>query len=107
MITAHTEPTIVAEDEGQSITLSCTAAGSPAPTIHWFYDETQLLNMDRMNRVTISEILDLQTDLLYTTSNLTINPLDESDAGDYMCVADNSIGSTSEQNLTLIVFCKS
>ena len=104
-ITDPTGPTTETVDEGQSVTLTCIAASAPAVMFMWRTgDGTSLMNM---GRVSISQSPDPQDDFIYVTGTLTINQVDESDAGDYRCVASNDIGDPDEETFTLIVNCES
>ncbi|XP_055724855.1 neurofascin-like isoform X7 [Salvelinus fontinalis] len=63
---------------GQKLQLECIAAGVPTPSIKWFKkggDLNQKVKLDNFNKT------------------LRIDSVSEEDAGEYMCMANNQIGS--------------
>ncbi|XP_052329712.1 neurofascin-like isoform X3 [Oncorhynchus keta] len=63
---------------GQKLQLECIAAGFPTPSIKWFKkggDLNQKVKLDNFNKT------------------LRIDSVSEEDAGEYMCMANNQIGS--------------
>lgn len=79
VITAHPQSKTVAQNG--SITLLASASGSPTPTFQW-----------RKNGVSLAG---------KTASSLLITNFTVSDAGDYMVVASNSVGTASSTTATL------
>lgn len=84
---------VEARQHGKTV-LECSAAGSPAPRITWYKDgrpvvkdssSTLLRNFDQRD-------LGLEDSLGETISHLSIDCVDENDAGYYECVAHNSNG---------------
>ncbi|XP_015914377.1 protein turtle [Parasteatoda tepidariorum] len=65
---------------GESVTLSCEAIGTPLPVVSWFKDN-----------------LPVQTSasLQITASELRISNIQQTDIGDYLCVARNKEGSVN------------
>ncbi|CAH1789051.1 unnamed protein product [Owenia fusiformis] len=67
--------------EGESVTLECTAIGTPEPTMKWYKD---------------GNILKSSTDFKQTfdgkTAKLVINEILTEDAGKYECLAINNVG---------------
>ena len=73
----------MAVDSGQSVTLLCSASGTPAPTFSWFKGETQLLDSD--SRLSVSG------------GTLVISNIVLDDRGFYTCRADFTGGRTESQ----------
>ena len=85
-------------DEGDSLTLSCTARGYPRPTITWS------TGTDSRIQVNASFSTDAEGYLI-VTSNLVISNVFREDAGIHICTANNTIGMDS-RSFSLTVFCK-
>ena len=98
-------PQAVTVNESNSITLSCEASGSPAPTFQWF-NSSDGLALNSSTPSSVDSSTEQRTDFFYTMSNLTISAAVEGDAGEYRCVAGNGIGGDVEQTYTLTVNCK-
>ena len=102
------EPTAISVNEMDSVSLMCTARGFPAVDITWRYQNTQLMDSDpglSIQSVTVES----DNGFLDTTSTLTISSVDRSDAGNYTCVASNTVfGSPASdmQQFMLTVNCK-
>lgn len=62
--------------------MECKVYGSPPISVSWFHEGNE-----------ISSGRKYQTTLTDNTCALTVNMLEESDAGDYTCVATNVAGS--------------
>lgn len=67
---------------GSSVVMECKVSGSPPISVSWFHEGNE-----------ISSGRKYQTTLTDNTCALTVNMLEESDAGDYTCVATNMAGS--------------
>ena len=89
----------VVTDEGTGrFPVNCTAAGIPAPNITWSDpDGMELPNDDNM-RIMVQPLTtpQLMTDdgftfLYHVTSTLVITNTNDSDSGNYTCVADNDV----------------
>lgn len=62
--------------------MECKVYGSPPISVSWFHEGNE-----------ISSGRKYQTTLTDNTCALTVNVLEESDAGDYTCIATNVAGS--------------
>ncbi|XP_004643987.1 immunoglobulin superfamily member 10 [Octodon degus] len=70
--------------QGESLTLPCTAKGSPQPTVHWvLFDGSEVKPLQVAN----SKLL------LYSNGSLHIRNIVSADAGTYECIATSSTGS--------------
>nr|CAD7197384.1 unnamed protein product [Timema douglasi] len=82
-----TEPVLTAE-EGSQATLRCIATGSPTPSISWRKDRLTITGSNGRTKI----LLD---------GSLQIIGLQRSDAGVYICFADNGVGQPSYKEITL------
>ncbi|GBM65115.1 Protein turtle [Araneus ventricosus] len=71
---------------GESVTLNCEAIGTPLPVISWTKDNLPLQPSPSIQ---------------ITASELRINNIQQSDIGDYLCVASNKEGKVS--SLTKVI----
>ncbi|XP_020610394.1 Down syndrome cell adhesion molecule-like isoform X2 [Orbicella faveolata] len=85
--------------EGQDVVFHCLVEGNPKPSVGWTKNEEEL-NLAANPRLS-SAIID-------DTHNLTITDVHLPDAGQYRCLANNSVGQTTSSAATLIVeeYCK-
>ncbi len=97
VITTPTSGQVVEVDEGNSAVLSCTARGSPTPSIMWSPDT------DNTTTVATSQTTDDQG-LIAVTSNITILNI-QRNIRPYTCTAQNSAGSLS-RSFSFTVYCK-
>ncbi len=89
---------LVMRDQGDSLTLSCTARGYPRPIITW--------STETDSRIQVTTSLSTNTEgYLIITSNLTISNVLREDAGIHTCTANNTVGIES-RSFNLTVFCK-
>ena len=102
------EPTAISVNETYSVSFVCSARGFPAVDITWRYQNTQLMDSDP--GLSIQSVTEENNNgFLDTTSTLTISSVARSDAGNYTCVAANTVfGSPMRdvQQFTLTVNCK-
>ena len=102
------EPTAISVNETYPVSFVCTARGFPAVDFTWQYQNTQLMDSDPGLNIQ-SVIEESDNGFLNTTSTLTILSVDRSDAGNYTCVASNTVfGSpvSDVQQFMLTVNCK-
>ena len=93
--------TIIIERNGTTIT--CEASGYPPPTIVW-----SRLDGNLSDRVLVSDNVSVPTgygNVTRVSVNLTITNASREDTGEYMCSANNSIGS-EERDVSITVQCK-
>ena len=76
------------ENETHSVTFTCKATGDPVPTIRWYFNGA-MTNMSDTSKFNVSSSING----LIFTSLLAIMNLQSSDAGIYVCEAENFIGS--------------
>ena len=102
------ESTAISVNETYPVSLVCIARGFPAVDITWWYQNTQLMDSDLgLSKQSVTE--ENENGFLDTTSTLTISSVDRSDAGNYACVASNTVfGSpvSDMQQFLLTVNCK-
>ena len=93
--------TIILESNGATVT--CEALGYPLPTIVW-----SRLDGNLSDRVLVSDSVSVPTgygNVTRVSVNLTITNASREDTGEYMCSANNSIGS-EERDVSITVQCK-
>ena len=83
--------------EGQNVVFSCAVEGNPSPNVSWTKNG-QGLNVATNSRLTASRA--------NNNHNLTVTDVHRSDAGQYRCVANNSVGSSTSSAAILEVYCK-
>ena len=72
---------------GQNVTTDCLVSGDPIPLVTWFKGTEPIHALKNMEKYMI-----LTRGLDPIRSSLTVWDIDQKDAGDYKCVADNSVG---------------
>ena len=82
----------------------CTATGLPAVTIYWQF-EGENVTADTLS-ISISNVFSITNDLILTTGRLTFTSIQRSNAGIYMCVGSNGIGSDVSLDSNVTVNCK-
>ena len=83
--------------EGQNVLFNCSVEGNPSPNVTWTKNG-QRLNVTANPRLTLSRT--------NNSHNLTITDVRRSDAGQYRCVANNSVDSSTSSAAKLEVYCK-
>ncbi|XP_053387477.1 hemicentin-1-like [Mercenaria mercenaria] len=78
-VVATTTPTSVTVNEGSSIRIQCDVTGNPTPVVTWQHQ--------RLDGVTVPVIATPQT--IITGNTITINNALASNAGSYICLAQN------------------
>ena len=86
----------VIEEQNVNLTLDCTVYGNPTPDVKWTKDG---LDISENQRISVS-------DFKGNTSSLTITNIVRGDEGQYRCVANNSVNTTTSAPGKLIVNCE-
>ena len=81
--------------EGENVTFSCNATGNPVPTISWTRNGSYIETSDN-SRISFSA----------NKIQLIITNLNRTESGEYLCVANNSVGNDISNTATLDVQCK-
>ena len=91
-------PRDTTELEGQTAVFNCVVGGYPTPDVAWEKDGVEL-NVAVHARLSVS----------FNNGNhqLIISNVQQSDAGQYRCVANNSLDTATSFSATLTVHCKS
>ena len=84
--------------EGQTVVFNCVVAGYPTPDVAWTKNEAGLnAAADARLRVSSND----------GNHQLTITNVQQSNAGQYRCVANNSLDTVTSSSATLTVHCES
>ena len=83
--------------EGQTVVLSCLVAGYPTPAVAWTKNDVELNSIANL-RLSVSSKNGNHT--------LKITDVQKSDAGQYRCVANNSLQTSKSSPSTLTVQCE-
>jgi len=78
--------------EGEMLILVCQASGVPEPQIRWYHNEREIRPTGRVS-------MDRDSSLVISNSEL-------SDAGEYVCQADNGIGSLQSRTIEVSIYGK-
>ena len=87
-----TSPVNQTVNEGESITLSCSAFGIPSPNITWTIPSGKALPLEGTDRIQITYGMDGAA----VQSTLTITESVVTDAGVYICMTDNRVPNEIE-----------
>ena len=90
-------PRNVTAVEGQGVVFSCSVEGNPSPSVRWTKN-WEKLNIAANPRLNVSQ--------MNNNHSLIITDVHRSDAGQYSCVAYNSLANTTSFSATLEVYCK-
>ena len=95
------EPRELTVVQFEEAVFSCNATARPRPTINWFRVETDgnLTDVSGLSRTTATHIEIEQTDI---SSQLTVRTALPSDAGEYICQADNVLNSDEEFSYLMV-----
>lgn len=91
-ISKHPKNTRVVE--GQAVTFRCLVEANPKPSVRWTKNEEEL-NLAANPR--------LRSTLINDKHTLIIDDVHPTDAGQYRCLANNSVGQTISSAATLTV----
>ena len=83
--------------EGRDVILSCVVEGNPSPSVIW------TMNGQGLNITANSRLAATRTK---NNHNLTITDVHRSDAGQYRCVANNSVDTSTSSAAKVEVYCK-
>ncbi|KAG8170511.1 hypothetical protein JTE90_000334, partial [Oedothorax gibbosus] len=87
------EPNDVLVEEGDSISIGCSASGEPKPSVKWLRGEgNTLISNDISSAMSVS-----------TSGTLTVNKIEAAMQGSYTCIAENEIGKTISKTITILV----
>ena len=81
-----------------SIVLSCSATGFPAPSIIWYHNNTAITPMDR---ISISISITISSSHFRTSSTITITDSMTNDSGTYYCNITSSISDFGPINSSI------
>ena len=96
---------MVSVNEGENITIICTATGVPVPSVNWSRANGSNLTDSRYVISDTSSSV-IVNDVYHLTRNLTImNSVREDTGMEYSCAATNELG-TAQSNISIIVLCK-
>ncbi|GBL76511.1 Hemicentin-2 [Araneus ventricosus] len=90
----HKEPTDVVAQEGDSLTIDCTATGVPTPTIKWRSGGTENGYISNDSAAIIRVL---------TSGSLVISKVEASLKGLYTCEADNGFGKSLQKMISISV----
>ena len=90
-------PTNRTKEEKQTVDFSCVVAGYPTPDVVWTKNRLELNVTGDMRLSVSSNDGDHQ---------LNISNVQQSDAGQYRCVANNSLDTATSSSATLTVQCE-
>lgn len=100
-VDVHTRPEIAPFNtsfqviEGESAELVCKTSGTPQPVVYWF--DPQLRNLSSIGGYFVNP----------ERGTLLINKVDRKfDNGTFKCIADNSVESKAERNVTVVVLVR-
>ena len=89
-------------DAGNAVNFTCVAYGIPNPSVSWKKGST-LLSMRNASRVTIYEQLLTENGVTLVQSILELSSAEETDAGQYSCFADNTLGNDNASFVLTVV----
>ncbi|XP_065221436.1 leucine-rich repeat, immunoglobulin-like domain and transmembrane domain-containing protein 3 [Planococcus citri] len=88
---------------GDNVTIECRVESDPVATISWYFGSSHILpnntGFDSSQRIFI---IDSEDDIYDKRSKLVMKKVEEKDAGEYHCVAENRAGN-DEANFTVYV----
>ena len=95
----------------ESVEITCTVVGYPPVTsLSWYTDRSgSLERLTDTDRVTISPTMTYVNPIegiATSISTLGIEDLRVSDTGAYMCAVSSNFSATSNETITLAVYCK-
>ena len=85
--------------EGETLSLTCSAMGTPRPRLVWYRGDSRIIISSR-TQITDTEIGDTT---LFST--LVISSVVQGDSGTYECRVENDAGTTSLQYQVVVCEC--
>ena len=85
-------------NQGNPITINCSASGIPAPVISWFrvgQNESTVINETSSQVNTDYQLPGERGTASLVTSLLTFSSAQDMDSGQYQCLANNSAGNAT------------
>ena len=90
-------PTDDTKVEGQTAVFNCVVAGYPTPDVAWTKNEAELI---------VAADVRLRASSNNGNHQLALLNVQQSDAGKYRCVANNSLDTANSSSATLTVQCE-
>ena len=90
-------PTDDTKVEGQTAVFNCVVAGYPTPDVAWTKNEAELI---------VAADARLRASSNNGNHQLALLNVQQSDAGQYRCVANNSLDTATSSSATLTVQCE-
>ena len=101
----------VTVDEGDVISVKCTARGFPVPSFVWLQGTTELFDSFPSITIVTPPFVPDAEGFRVVTSTLEISSANRSDAGSYACVASNNepgvVNGEDRSDFTITVNCES
>ena len=101
---------MVTDEETERFLVNCTAAGIPAPNITWSDPGGMELPNAGNIRIMVQPLTTPQliaddgfTFLYHVTSTLVVTNTNDSDSGNYTCVADNDVVTVDSNTVEVFV----
>lgn len=89
----------VRADQGGNVSFGCHVRGDPEPEVTWLYNGRVIGSGNATDPLPVIEV---EEGLLEKWTNISVYNVSESDAGEYSCVARNSVGAVA-RNVTLVL----
>lgn len=91
----------VRADQGGNVSFGCHVRGDPEPEVTWLYNGRVIgsANATAPDQVLVIEV---EEGLLEKWTNISVFNVSDADAGEYSCVARNSVGAVA-RNVTLVL----
>ena len=84
---------------GQTLSLACSAMGTPRPQVDWYRGDSRIIISSR------TQITDTEIGATTLFSTLVISSVVQGDSGTYECRVENDAGTTSLQYQVVVSEC--